>query len=82
MRGKQIEQRSFLLHGFAADVVHQVMGVLPADVGAKTHHQRTVVYTTFARISNDGAARFLVDGPAPVAGGASKGFEVGVRHRF
>lgn len=44
--------------------------------------KRTAVYTTFARISNDGAARFLVDGPAPVAGGSSKGFEVGVRHRF
>ena len=44
--------------------------------------KRTAVYTTFARLSNDGAARFLVDGPAPVAGGSSKGFEVGVRHRF
>lgn len=44
--------------------------------------KRTAVYTTFARISNEGAARFLVDGPAPVAGGASKGFEVGIRHRF
>ena len=44
--------------------------------------KRTAVYTTFARISNDGAARFLVDGPAPVAGGSSKGFEVGIRHRF
>jgi len=44
--------------------------------------KRTAVYTTFARISNDGAARFLVDGPAPVAGGAAKGFEVGLRHRF
>lgn len=44
--------------------------------------KRTAVYTTFARISNDGTARFLVDGPAPVAGGSSKGFEVGIRHRF
>jgi predicted porin len=44
--------------------------------------KRTAVYTTYARISNDGAARFLVDGPAPVAGGSSKGIEVGVRHRF
>lgn len=44
--------------------------------------KRTAAYTTYARISNDGAARFLVDGPAPVAGGASNGFEVGVRHRF
>lgn len=44
--------------------------------------KRTAVYTTFARLSNDGAARFLVDGPAPVAGGSSKGFEVGLRHRF
>jgi predicted porin len=44
--------------------------------------KRTAVYTTYARISNDGAARFVVDGPAPVAGGASKGFEVGLRHRF
>jgi predicted porin len=44
--------------------------------------KRTAVYTTFARISNDGAARFLVDGPAPVAGGSSKGLEVGIRHRF
>jgi predicted porin len=44
--------------------------------------KRTAVYTTYARISNDGAARFLVDGPAPVAGGSSKGFEVGIRHRF
>lgn len=44
--------------------------------------KRTAVYTTYARISNDGAARFVVDGPAPVAGGTSKGFEVGIRHRF
>lgn len=44
--------------------------------------KRTAVYTTFAVISNDGAARFLVDGPAPVAGGSSKGFEIGIRHRF
>jgi len=44
--------------------------------------KRTAVYTTYARVSNDGAARFLVDGPAPVAGGSSKGFEVGIRHRF
>jgi len=44
--------------------------------------RRTAVYTTYARISNDGAARFLVDGPAPIAGGSSKGFEVGIRHRF
>lgn len=44
--------------------------------------KRTAVYTTFARLSNEGAARFLVDGPAPVAGGSSKGFEVGLRHRF
>jgi predicted porin len=44
--------------------------------------KRTAVYTTFARISNDGAARFVVDGPAPVAGASSKGFEVGIRHRF
>lgn len=44
--------------------------------------KRTAVYTTYARISNDGASRFVVDGPAPVAGGASKGLEVGIRHRF
>lgn len=44
--------------------------------------KRTAVYTSFAMVSNDGAARFLVDGPAPVAGGTSKGLEVGIRHRF
>ncbi|EHR71649.1 hypothetical protein BurJ1DRAFT_2826 [Burkholderiales bacterium JOSHI_001] len=46
--------------------------------------KRTALYGTLARVSNDGAARFVItDGPAGMAGGGtSKGFEFGVRHRF
>lgn len=45
--------------------------------------KRTAVYTTVARVSNDGAARFAVAStPTPVAGRDSTGFEVGLRHSF
>jgi len=46
--------------------------------------KRSAVYGTLAQVSNQGAARFVVsDGPAGiVAGGRSRGTEVGVRHTF
>lgn len=48
--------------------------------------KRTTLYTTYARIENDGSATFSVSGTkgaaAPVAGGSSTGYEVGVRHTF
>lgn len=50
------------------------------------HHlsRRSALYGTLAHVSNQGAARFVVsDGPAGiVAGGRSRGTEVGVRHTF
>jgi predicted porin len=46
--------------------------------------KRTAMYATVARIGNDGAARYVIsDGPAGMAaGGTSRGYEAGVRHRF
>ena len=47
--------------------------------------KRTALYTTYSRISNDGAARSSVLGtpPAGMLGGEnSSGFEVGLRHTF
>jgi predicted porin len=45
--------------------------------------KRTALYTTYARISNDGAASFVVSsGPAAVAGKASTGYDIGIRHSF
>jgi len=48
--------------------------------------KRTTLYTTYARIENDGKASFSVGGSkgaaAPVAGGNSTAYEVGVRHTF
>jgi predicted porin len=45
--------------------------------------KRTALYTTYSRISNDGASRLAVAGsPAVAAGKDSSGFEVGVRHSF
>lgn len=46
--------------------------------------KRTAWYATLAHIDNRGAARYLMsDGPTTVnAGGASRGHEVGLRHRF
>jgi predicted porin len=46
--------------------------------------KRTALYTTAARVSNDGASRFVIsDGPAGMAaGGSSRGVEAGIRHRF
>lgn len=50
------------------------------------HHlsRRSALYASWARISNDGAARFVIpDGAAGlVAGGRSSGYEAGFRHRF
>jgi predicted porin len=46
--------------------------------------RRSALYATAAQIGNDGAARFVLsDGPAGiVAGGRSRGYEMGMRHRF
>jgi predicted porin len=46
--------------------------------------RRSALYASLARLSNDGAARFVIpDGPAGlVAGGTSRGVEAGLRHRF
>lgn len=46
--------------------------------------KRTAGYATVAQISNDGAARFSIPGgPSGMAGGGtSRGYELGVRHRF
>lgn len=46
--------------------------------------RRTALYASWARVSNDGAARFVIpDGAAGiVAGGSSSGYEAGLRHRF
>ena len=50
------------------------------------HHlsKRTAMYATVARISNEATARYVIsDGPAGMAaGGTSRGYEAGVRHRF
>jgi predicted porin len=49
-----------------------------------TLSKRSALYASWARISNDGAARFVIpDGAAGlVAGGRSSGYEAGIRHRF
>jgi predicted porin len=46
--------------------------------------QRTALYASVAQIHNDGAARFVISDGAPgiVAGGSSRGYEAGLRHRF
>lgn len=46
--------------------------------------RRSALYATVARIDNQGAARFVIsDGAAGiVAGGSSRGYELGMRHRF
>lgn len=46
--------------------------------------KRTSVYTTVARISNDGAAKYTIPGgpSGMVAGGSSTGYEAGLIHRF
>lgn len=49
--------------------------------------KRTNVYTSYARVSNDSAARNFVGdassgGSAPLAGHKSTGFSVGLRHKF
>jgi predicted porin len=46
--------------------------------------KRTALYAAVAQISNDGAARFVISDGAPgiVAGGTSRGYEAGLRHRF
>lgn len=49
--------------------------------------KRTNLYTSYARVTNeDGSTSFVGDassgGSAPVAGGNSSGFNVGVRHKF
>jgi predicted porin len=46
--------------------------------------KRTAMYATVARIGNEGPARYVIsDGPAGMAaGGTSRGYEAGVRHRF
>lgn len=49
-----------------------------------TLSRRTALYASWARVSNDGAARFVIpDGASGiVAGGSSSGYEAGLRHRF
>ncbi|WP_418318572.1 porin [Piscinibacter sakaiensis] len=46
--------------------------------------KRTALYSSLARISNDGGARFAIPGGAAglAAGTSSTGFEAGVLHRF
>lgn len=46
--------------------------------------RRSVLYASYSRISNDGAATFVVPGgPAGLAGGGSStGYEFGLRHSF
>jgi predicted porin len=46
--------------------------------------RHTALYAAVAQISNDGAARFVISDGAPgiIAGGSSRGYEAGVRHRF
>lgn len=46
--------------------------------------KRTAMYATVARIGNEAPARYVIsDGPAGMAaGGTSRGYEAGVRHRF
>lgn len=46
--------------------------------------KRTMLYGTFARITNKGESNFGLtpNGAAPAAGKASRGIEVGVRHAF
>lgn len=50
------------------------------------HHlsKRTALYASVAQIRNDGAARFVISDGAPgmAAGGTSRGYEAGLRHRF
>lgn len=46
--------------------------------------RRSALYASVAQIHNDGAARFVISDGAPgiVAGGHSRGYEAGLRHRF
>ncbi len=46
--------------------------------------KRSALFASVAQVSNDGAARYVItDGPAGiVAGGTSRGYEIGIRHRF
>lgn len=46
--------------------------------------KRTALYASVAQIDNDGAARFVISDGAPgiMAGGRSRGYEAGLRHRF
>jgi predicted porin len=48
-----------------------------------TMSKRTAVYGTVARVSNDGAATYLVNAsPATTGGKDSTGYEIGLRHSF
>lgn len=46
--------------------------------------RRSALYASVAQIDNAGAARFVISDGAPgiVAGGKSRGYEAGLRHRF
>lgn len=46
--------------------------------------RRTALYATLSRLNNDGALTLAVPGGSPgmPAGGASKGYEAGIRHNF
>lgn len=49
-----------------------------------TLSKRSAVYASLAQVSNEGAARYVISDGAPgiVAGGSSRGYEFGIRHRF
>ncbi|WP_137922379.1 porin [Hydrogenophaga sp. 2FB] len=49
--------------------------------------KRTAVYTTYARIKNNGSLQLPVNsgadaGPIPIRGGTSSGIDIGIRHAF
>ncbi len=49
--------------------------------------KRTAVYTTYARIKNNGSFQLPVNsgadaGPTPIRGGTSSGIDIGIRHAF
>jgi predicted porin len=44
--------------------------------------KRTAFYATAARVSNDGAARYAIEGTAGPGGSSSRSYEAGIRHRF
>ena len=63
--------------GVANDATHLALGVV------HTMSKRTALYATWARIDNEGTGvRFGVGLAPKTAGGASSGFDLGIRHSF